>query len=350
MSDYEDDGKSPSEGKAPLWKNPAVWGFGGIVVFIASVTGYAVFMLGDNDAARAREAFVNQDVARGQTGRRFQYDAAMASVEGGPPVDTGQAQTGPSALPERRVQPMGYGFVATRPAKPQPPANSPAAMLANAQPETIAGLPVRRGVMVSGTENMLTPGMEIQCNNVQPLGNFAGARFRANIPEAVRGGDGRELLPAGSYAIGSVTQKVERGDTRLTSTITHIFGPKPAYAGIPQLAIEIGEAQMGDQMGQAGMPTNIQNDFGRRFATVGAYALLDLTSRMGASALQYGINNAMGGTDINVNLGQYGNGGMARSLAGRAYESEMNKPVQAYRPQAHPCSIFIDSYIRVPRQ
>jgi hypothetical protein len=117
----------------------------------------------------------------------------------------------------------------------------------------------------------------------------------------------------------------------------------PRVPGKPTLFIPIDMGQVGDDLGEVDMAGNVKSNFWERLGTVGLYAILDAVARGATSYAAGSLNHALNpdGSNVNVNVGNFGGMGTGQNLAGMEMQEQLRKRPEFNRPQAQPCTIMI---------
>lgn len=335
-----------------------------LIALLAFAFGAVWLLRGEREvkdpAASAIKPMAPANVGENPWARQAALPAGAASVaeqrreERPPPIGDMAATTVTASRP--RLSPVAS---LTRKDAPPPvgalsasPRGTNAGPAGDGQPATLGGLEVLRAEYIADASRYLMPGDVIQCLTTAPLTERSGATFSALIPNDVRGRDGnphRPLIPAGSRAVGKVVSGMVQGERRMAAIFTHIEGPTRPHQRT--LFVRIGTGQAGDELGGVDLAGNIETHFWPRLAAVGAYALLDMTARVGSGLAGAALNEAIapnGTNGPNINIGNFGGMNSGRSLAGQAFDHEIQRKPTFDLPRGSPCSIRIQQPIFVP--
>jgi type IV secretory pathway VirB10-like protein len=347
--------KNPIDASGPVVTPPdhawRTWikGAGAILLLVAA---YAMFWL---MPARETGEAQKERLAQEQEQRARPGDPGV--IKPWPKVEIPQPEPQPvvaekpgtvAVLPVSRRRPMiPASTMWTAPTPPPPPPAATAATVVSTttvepKPAKLGGMAVMEAERIDDASWYLMPGDMIMCRNDQPLTERSGAIWTATIPEAKLSGDGtRTLLPAGSRAFGKIAAGFNREDRKLAGVITHIMGPR--VPGKPTLFIPIDMGQVGDDLGEVDMAGNVKSNFWERLGTVGLYAILDAVARGATSYAAGSLNRALNpdGSNVNVNVGNFGGMGTGQNLAGMEMQEQLRKRPEFGRPEAQPCTIMI---------
>lgn len=319
-------------------------GLGLVAVIVATGgLGFGYYLYNDSNkvTAEQRRAGVIQ---AGTVGELWRPAPVAQEERPRDPEPQRPRDTGLGEQPRPRASSM---MVYSRPGPTPAQERAAAQTAARETPETIAGLPVLQAASITDAHNFLMPGDEIACISNQPLTASNGAAFSALIPEDFlgRGGAWPPLIPRGSTAVGKIMRDAEDGDSRIAAVLTHIQGP--VATGKPTIFVPLGDGQAAEPLGDAGLKANVETRFWARLGAVAAYAGLDAVGRIGSALAGNAISEGLSTGNTNINVGNFGGATSGRSLAGRAFDHELRRGPQLNRPQAQPCTIFIQKPIRV---
>jgi type IV secretion system protein VirB10 len=230
------------------------------------------------------------------------------------------------------------------PADPPPAAGSTQVTRASAAPEgSMAALlkPTETSGYVA--TRMAHPwatieqGRIIACNSVTPMTSELPGFVKAKITYDVRSADGTTtLIDRNSDIFGEIAHGLASGQDRLFVLWRTVTTPPPDLVRITL------NSPAADELGEAGMPGDINNHMWKRIGGAlllsGVDALLQGAGAGISSALSHG-NNSNNSSGSNLNFYQFQ--GQGSSLAASLLQHTVDIPDTLHRDQALPCSIFV---------
>jgi type IV secretion system protein VirB10 len=180
-------------------------------------------------------------------------------------------------------------------------------------------------------------GRIIACNAVTPMTSELPGFVKAKITYDVRSADGTTtLIDRNSDIFGEIGHGLAAGQDRLFVLWRSVLTPPPDLVRITL------NSPAADELGEAGLPGDINNHMWRRIGGAlllsGVDTLLQGAGAGIGNALSHG-NNSNGSSGSNLNFYQFQ--GQGSSLASALLQHTVEIPDTLHRDQALPCSIFV---------
>lgn len=179
----------------------------------------------------------------------------------------------------------------------------------------------------------LRKGTVIPCTPAQPISGDMPGPVRCTIgPDPIMSMDGTTvLLPSGTQINGTIERGVTNGQDRLAVIFTDMLTPGPDFLPIPL------DSPAADELGQSGVPVDVNTHFARRLGAAAAFSLLDIATGAVTSAASSG----RGGTTLNFGAA----GTAAQNLGQSEFQRDANVPASSFRAQAQPIAVYLNHYI-----
>ena len=179
-------------------------------------------------------------------------------------------------------------------------------------------------------------GTIFPCTPAQPISSTLPGPVRCTVDQDVWSMDGTTiLLPRGTQVNGTVERGLTTGEERLFLVWTDALTPRPDLLAIPL------DSPASDELGQTGVPGDVDDHLWKRIKAALLLSAVDLVSNGATAALQQGSNNTY------LNLG--GLGGTSRSLGQMAFGRDINIPPTLYRGPGQPLTVYVNHYIDLYR-
>ena len=173
-------------------------------------------------------------------------------------------------------------------------------------------------------------GQVFPCLPIEPISSELPGPVGCMVTENVMSMDGSTiLLPVGTLVNGQIEHGLTNGDTRLFLVWTDALTPKPDLLAIPL------DAPAADEMGQVGLPGDLNEHLWRKLRATLLVSAIDVAGQVAVTAAQSGNHNNYFG-----NLGSNGN-----SLAEQALAHDLNIPTPLYRGASQPLTVYTNHYI-----
>ena len=180
----------------------------------------------------------------------------------------------------------------------------------------------------------LKKGTTFPCTPSQPISSQLPGPVQCVVDQHVWSMDGTTiLLPRGTQVNGSVERGLSNGEQRLFLVWTDALTPRPDLQVIPL------DAPAADEMGQVGVPGDVNTHLWARVKAALLLSLVDIGGNVATAAAQSGRNNT------NLNFG--GLTGQASSLGQQAFGRDLNIPPTLYRGPGQPLTVYINKYINL---
>lgn len=175
-------------------------------------------------------------------------------------------------------------------------------------------------------------GTIFPCTPASPISSALPGPVQCTVGQDVWSMDGTTiLLPRGTQVNGTIERGLTTGEERLFLVWTDALTPRPDLLAIPL------DSPAADEMGQSGVPGDINDHLWKRIKT----ALLLSAVDIGGSAITAAAQSGRGNT--NLNLG--GLGGTASSLGQMAFGHDLNIPPTLYRGPGQALTVYVNHYI-----
>ena len=175
-------------------------------------------------------------------------------------------------------------------------------------------------------------GTIFPCTPASPISSSLPGPVQCTVGQDVWSMDGTTiLLPRGTQVNGTIERGITTGEERLFLVWTDALTPRPDLLAIPL------DSPAADEMGQSGVPGDINDHLWKRIKT----ALLLSAVDIGGSAIMAAAQSGRGNT--NFNLG--GVGGTASSLGQMAFGHDLNIPPTLYRGPGQALTVYVNHYI-----
>ena len=175
-------------------------------------------------------------------------------------------------------------------------------------------------------------GTIFSCTPSQPISSALPGPVRCTTDEPVWSMDGNTvLLPRGTEINGSIERGLNNGDERLFLVWTDALTPRPDLLPIPL------DSPAADEMGQSGVPGDVNDHLWRRIKTSLLLSAIDIASSSATALAQRGNGNTY------LNLGSAGS--QANTLGQMAFGRDLNIPSTLYRGPGQPLSVYVNHYI-----
>lgn len=175
-------------------------------------------------------------------------------------------------------------------------------------------------------------GTIFPCTPAQPIGSNLPGPVQCTVDQNVWSIDGTTiLLPRGTQVNGTIERGITTGEERLFLVWTDALTPRPDLLAIPL------DSPAADEMGQSGVPGDINDHLWKRIRTALLLSAVDIGGNAITAAAQSGRGNT------NLNLG--GLGGTANSLGQMAFGHDLNIPPTLYRGPGQPLTVYVNHYI-----
>ena len=179
-------------------------------------------------------------------------------------------------------------------------------------------------------------GTIFPCTPAQPVSSTLPGPVRCTVDQDVWSMDGTTiLLPRGTQVNGTIEHGLTTGEDRLFLVWTDALTPRPGLLAIPL------DSPASDELGQTGVPGDIDDHLWKRIKTALLLSTVDFVSSTATAALTEGRNN----TYLNFN----GLGGTTRSLGQMAFGRDLNIPPTLYRGPGQPLTVYVNHYIDLHR-
>lgn len=247
-------------------------------------------------------------------------DVAARIVGGGPVAP----QAGPPRpVPTEMSLYVGKVVLPAAPATPGAPAEDRSALGPNAAVTT------NHATIVTHPDYIIRAGDVIPCLPIDAQNSSRPAFTACRVPVWFRSSDQRRgLMPPGSRMFGQIRNGLSAGQERLGIMFTLIQTP---WFNMPL------SSPAGDAMGRGGVDGDVNTFFWDRLGAVALYALIDTTVGIGQQAGTNALNKSLGAENsTNLNFS-----GASQSLAGREFDSTINRPPVLTRDQALPVTITV---------
>ena len=139
------------------------------------------------------------------------------------------------------------------------------------------------------------------------------------------------LLPRGTQVNGTVERGLGTGEQRLFLVWTDALTPRPDLLAIPL------DAPAADELGQSGVPGDVNDHLWRRVKAALLLSVVDIGGNAVTALAQRGNGNT------NLNLG--GLGGQATSLGQQAFGRDIGIPATLYRGPGQPLVVYVPKFI-----
>lgn len=175
-------------------------------------------------------------------------------------------------------------------------------------------------------------GTVFPCTPMQPISSALPGPVQCTVDQDVWSMDGTTiLLPRGTQVNGSVERGLGTGDERLFLVWTDALTPRPDLQAIPL------DSPAADEMGQTGVPGDVNDHLWKRIKTALFLSAVDVAGSSASALAQRGSGNTT------LNLG--GVGGQANNLGQMAFGRDLNIPATLYRGPGQPLSVYVNHYI-----
>ena len=177
-------------------------------------------------------------------------------------------------------------------------------------------------------------GTTFPCTPSQPISSQLPGPVQCIVDQHVWSMDGTTiLLPRGTQVNGSMERGLSNGEQRLFLVWTDALTPRPDLLAIPL------DAPAADEMGQVGLPGDVNTHFWSRMKAALLLTAVDIAGNAVTALAQRGNGNT------NLNLG--GLGGQATSLGQMAFGRDLNIPPTLYRGPGQPLTVYVNQYINL---
>lgn len=175
-------------------------------------------------------------------------------------------------------------------------------------------------------------GTVFPCTPSQPISSSLPGPVKCTTDQNVFSMDGNTiLLPRGTEVNGTIEHGLGTGEERLFLVWTDALTPKPDLLPIPL------DAPAADEMGQSGVPGDINDHLWKKIKAALAVSSIDIATSAATGLAQRGNGNT------NLNFG--GVGSQAQSLGQMALQHDINIPSTLYRGPGQPLTVYIPKYI-----
>ena len=175
-------------------------------------------------------------------------------------------------------------------------------------------------------------GTIFPCTPASPISSALPGPVQCTVGQDVWSMDGTTiLLPRGTQVNGTIERGITTGEERLFLVWTDALTPRPDLLAIPL------DSPAADEMGQSGVPGDINDHLWKRIKT----ALLLSAVDIGGSAITAAAQSGRGNT--NLNLG--GLGSTTSSLGQMAFGHDLNIPPTLYRGPGQALTVYVNHYI-----
>lgn len=250
-------------------------------------------------------------------------------------TSTAPAASAPAPLIRYRPVPTEmslYRIDSARGSAPPPAATPAAARAAPADGAESDMPPTSHGSLVKHPDFLIRPGTVIPCLPVGHQNSEKPGFEMCNVPVWFRGTNLRRgLLPPHTLLFGHMQAGLQGGEQRLGIVYTLIETP---WFNMPLAS------PAGDPLGAAGLDkTEVQTFFWDRAGAVALYSLMDAGVGIGQSLAASAVSRAFSGnngTSVNLNTGA-----QTQSLAGKEFDSTINRPPIGTRAPALPVTVTV---------
>lgn len=178
----------------------------------------------------------------------------------------------------------------------------------------------------------IAEGTSFPCTVREPISSTLPGGLKCTVDENVWSMDGGTiLLPLGTQVALQIERGLTNGEERLWINAKRAQTPKPDQQVIPI------ESPVSDELGQSGVPGDVNTHFGKRLLGAAAFSLLDIAT----SAISGAAGGGHGNT--NINLGSVGS--QAQSLGAMEFQRNANIPPVLFRAQGMTVTIKTSHYI-----
>lgn len=178
----------------------------------------------------------------------------------------------------------------------------------------------------------LKKGTVFPCTPMQPISSSLPGPVQCTVGQDVWSMDGTTiLLPRGTQVNGSVERGLGTGEERLFLVWTDALTPRPDLQAIPL------DSPAADEMGQTGVPGDVNDHLWKRIKTALLLSAVDVAGSSASALAQRGSGNTT------LNLG--GIGEQANSMGQMAFGRDLNIPSTLYRGPGQPLSVYVNHYI-----
>ena len=178
----------------------------------------------------------------------------------------------------------------------------------------------------------LKKGTIFPCTPASPISSGLPGPVQCTVGQDVWSMDGTTiLLPRGTQVNGTVERGLANGDERLFLVWTDALTPRPDLLAIPL------DSPAADEMGQTGVPGDVNDHLWKRIKTALLLSAVDIAG----SAVTAGAQRGSGNT--NLNLGGIGN--TTQSLGQMAFGRDLNVPSTLYRGPGQALTVYVNHYI-----
>lgn len=175
-------------------------------------------------------------------------------------------------------------------------------------------------------------GTIFPCTPAQPISSSLPGPVQCSVDQDVWSMDGTTiLLPRGTQVNGSVERGLSNGEERLFLVWTDALTPRPDLLAIPL------DAPAADELGQTGVPGDVNDHLWKRIKTALLLSAVDIAGSAITSAAQNGRGNQT------FNLGSAGS--TANSLGQMAFGRDLNIPPTLYRGPGQPLTVYVNKYV-----
>lgn len=175
-------------------------------------------------------------------------------------------------------------------------------------------------------------GTIFPCTPAQPISSALPGPVKCHTDQDVWSMDGNTiLLPKGTEINGTIERGLTNGDERLYLVWTDALTPKPDLLPIPL------DSPAADEMGQSGVPGDVNDHLWKRIKTSLLLSLVDIAASSVTALAQHGNGNTY------LNLGSAGS--QANTLGQMAFGRDLNIPSTLYRGPGQPLTVYTAKYI-----
>lgn len=178
-------------------------------------------------------------------------------------------------------------------------------------------------------------GTIFSCTSSQPLDTSLPGNTRCFTgPDPVMSMDGTTvLLPKFTQINGRIERGLVNGQQRTALVVTSALTPNPDNKKIPL------NTYAADDLGQSGVPLDVETHFGRRLGHAFAFGLVDMLSSSASAAAQGATSGSQGGNNY-LNFNGLSNG--VQSLSQSEYQRDAQIAPTGTRPGGYTYTIYIN--------
>ena len=175
-------------------------------------------------------------------------------------------------------------------------------------------------------------GTTFRCTPASPISSELPGPVQCTTDDDVWSMDGSTiLLPRGTQVNGAVEHGLSNGEQRLFLIWTDALTPRPDLLAIPL------DAPAADEMGQTGVPGDINDHLWKKLKATLLVSMIDIAESAVSGLARQGNGNQT------FNLGNSGQ--QVSSLGQLAFGHDLNIPSTLYRGPGQPLTVYVNKYI-----